>query len=60
MPAGSLRGLVVETHDIEAEHHRLHDAGVKIDDIQSEPWGRYATFRDSEGNGLVLMTPMGG
>jgi catechol 2,3-dioxygenase-like lactoylglutathione lyase family enzyme len=59
MPAGSLRGLVVETDDIEAEHRRLRDVGVTIDDIQNEPWGRFATFRDSEGNGLVLMTPMG-
>jgi catechol 2,3-dioxygenase-like lactoylglutathione lyase family enzyme len=59
MPAGSLRGLVVETDDIEAEHRRLRESGVTIDEIQNEPWGRFATFRDSEGNGLVLMTPMG-
>jgi catechol 2,3-dioxygenase-like lactoylglutathione lyase family enzyme len=59
MPAGSLRGLVVETSDIDTEHHRLREAGVAIEDIKDEPWGRYAPFRDSEGNGLVLMTPMG-
>ena len=56
MPAGSLRGLVIHTKDIDAEHKRLCQAEVAIDDIQSEAWGRFATFRDSEGNGLVLMT----
>ncbi|MGH6742040.1 MAG: VOC family protein [Bradyrhizobium sp.] len=59
MPAGSLRGLVIETGDIAAEHTRLREAGVAIEDIKDEPWGRFAPFRDSEGNGLVLMTPMG-
>jgi catechol 2,3-dioxygenase-like lactoylglutathione lyase family enzyme len=59
MPAGSLRGLVVETGDIDAAQQRLRAAGVDIDDVKSEPWGRYASLRDSEGNGLVLMTPMG-
>jgi catechol 2,3-dioxygenase-like lactoylglutathione lyase family enzyme len=56
MPAGSLRGLVIHTKDIDVEHRRLRQADVAIDDIQSEAWGRFATFRDSEGNGLVLMT----
>jgi catechol 2,3-dioxygenase-like lactoylglutathione lyase family enzyme len=56
MPAGSLRGLVIHTKDIDSEHRRLRDGGLAIDDIQSEPWGRFATFRDSEGNGLVLMS----
>jgi catechol 2,3-dioxygenase-like lactoylglutathione lyase family enzyme len=56
MAAGSLRGLVIHTKDIDAEHKRLREVGLEIDDIQSEAWGRFATFRDSEGNGLVLMT----
>jgi catechol 2,3-dioxygenase-like lactoylglutathione lyase family enzyme len=59
MPAGSLRGLVIETGDIDTAHGRLRAAGVSIDDIKDEPWGRFAPFHDSEGNGLVLMTPMG-
>jgi predicted enzyme related to lactoylglutathione lyase len=54
MSAGSLRGLVIATADLDAEHGRLRSAGVDIDDLKSAPWGRYATLRDSEGNGLVL------
>jgi predicted enzyme related to lactoylglutathione lyase len=54
MPAGSLRGLVIATADLDGEHARLKTAHVDIDDIKDAPWGRYATLRDSEGNGLVL------
>jgi predicted enzyme related to lactoylglutathione lyase len=54
MPAGSLRGLVIATADLNAEHQRLKSLGVDIDDVKDAPWGRYATLRDSEGNGLVL------
>jgi predicted enzyme related to lactoylglutathione lyase len=54
MPAGSLRGLVIATADLAAEHARLKSAGVDVDDVIDAPWGRYATLRDSEGNGIVL------
>jgi catechol 2,3-dioxygenase-like lactoylglutathione lyase family enzyme len=54
MPAGSLRGLVLMTDDLDGEHARLKAARVDVDDIRQEPWGRFTTFRDSEGNGLVL------
>jgi catechol 2,3-dioxygenase-like lactoylglutathione lyase family enzyme len=54
MPAGSLRGLVIATADLTAEHARLKHVGVDVDDVKNAPWGRYATLRDSEGNGLVL------
>ena len=54
MPAGSLRGLVIAVDDLPGEHARLKAAGVSIDDVTDAPWGRYATLRDSEGNGLVL------
>jgi predicted enzyme related to lactoylglutathione lyase len=54
MPAGSLRGLVIATADLNAEHERLKSLGVDIDSVKDAPWGRYATLRDSEGNGLVL------
>jgi predicted enzyme related to lactoylglutathione lyase len=54
MPAGSLRGLVIATADVDSEYTRLKAAGVDIDAIKEAPWGRFATFRDSEGNGLVV------
>jgi hypothetical protein len=54
MPAGSLRGLVIATTDLDGEQARLKSAEVDIDDVKHAPWGRYATLWDSEDNGLVL------
>lgn len=57
MPAGSLKGLVLETDDLNGDVERLASRGVPIDGgIQDAPWGRYVTFHDPDGNGLVLQT----
>jgi catechol 2,3-dioxygenase-like lactoylglutathione lyase family enzyme len=55
MPAGSNRGLVLETDDLEGDVGRLRDRGLEFPDgIQQQPWGRFVTFSDPDGNGLVL------
>jgi catechol 2,3-dioxygenase-like lactoylglutathione lyase family enzyme len=55
MPPGSLKGVVIETDDLEADVAALRDRGVTIEgDIQEAPWGRYVTFDDPDGNGFVL------
>ena len=55
MPAGSLKGLVLETDDLDADVKRLAERGVAIDGgIQEAPWGRFVTFDDPDGNGIVL------
>jgi len=55
MPAGSLKGLVLETDDLDSDVVALTGRGVAIDGgIQDEPWGRYVTFDDPDGNGIVL------
>ena len=54
MPPGSLRGMVLQTKNIDASHAQLRKRGVEIDDIETAPWGRYATFQDVDGNGFVL------
>jgi predicted enzyme related to lactoylglutathione lyase len=55
MPSGSLRGLVVATHDIRATHEELVARGVPFDFPPTEmPGGTQAVFRDPDGNGLVL------
>ncbi|HEY3544874.1 MAG TPA: VOC family protein, partial [Propionicimonas sp.] len=42
MPAGSARGLVLETDDLDAEIASLRDRGVAIDgDVERAPWGRF-------------------
>jgi predicted enzyme related to lactoylglutathione lyase len=54
MPAGSLRGLVLRTTDLDGDVAALASRGIEMSPIQSAPWGRYVTFTDPDGNGLVL------
>ena len=57
MPAGSLGGLVLEVDDIDARHAELVAQGYEFPDgIQTQPWGRYVTVKDPDGNGIVLQT----
>jgi catechol 2,3-dioxygenase-like lactoylglutathione lyase family enzyme len=55
MPAGAVKGTVLETGDLDGDVTALRARGVVIDTgIQEEPWGRFVTFDDPDGNGLVL------
>jgi predicted enzyme related to lactoylglutathione lyase len=55
MPAGSTRGVVIETDDLEADQATLTARGVRVDAaIEEAPWGRWVTFDDPDGNGFVL------
>jgi catechol 2,3-dioxygenase-like lactoylglutathione lyase family enzyme len=40
--------------NVERERARLEAAGVQCDQVVAEPWGRYASFRDPEGNWLQI------
>jgi len=58
MPPGSLKGLVLETSDMEATLDDLATRGFVIDGgIDDQPWGRFVTFEDPDGNGIVLRQP---
>ena len=55
MPAGSAKGTVLETDDLEGDIADLKGRGFPIDgEIQELPWGRFVTFDDPDGNGIVL------
>jgi catechol 2,3-dioxygenase-like lactoylglutathione lyase family enzyme len=55
MAPGSSKGLVVECDDIDRTYKELQGRGVAFDGpIDSQPWGRFATFDDPDGNGIVL------
>jgi catechol 2,3-dioxygenase-like lactoylglutathione lyase family enzyme len=57
MPAGSTKGTVMETDDLDGDVAALRRKGVRIDgDIQEMPWGRFVTFDDPDGNGIVLQS----
>jgi predicted enzyme related to lactoylglutathione lyase len=57
MLAGSAKGAVLETDDLEGDLETLKSRGVQIEaEIQEMPWGRFVTFDDPDGNGIVLQT----
>jgi hypothetical protein len=55
MSPGSAKRLVLESDSLESDVETLRTRGVTIDGgIQVQPWGRYVTFDDPDGNGIVL------
>ncbi len=55
MAAGSVKGTVLETSDLDGDVAELQARGVRIDGgVQAAPWGRVVTFGDPDGNGLIL------
>jgi catechol 2,3-dioxygenase-like lactoylglutathione lyase family enzyme len=55
MPPGSTKGTVLETEDLDGDVAALRSRGVVIDaGVQDAPWGRFVTFEDPDGNGLIL------
>ena len=57
MKPGSTKGLVLETTNLEADVATLKENGVKIDGgIQEQQWGKFVTFNDPDGNGIVLQS----
>jgi catechol 2,3-dioxygenase-like lactoylglutathione lyase family enzyme len=57
MRPGGLQGVMLNTGSIDADHAALTDRGLKLSKIGAEPWGRYATFNDPDGNGWILREP---
>ncbi len=55
MPAGSSKGPVIETDDLDGDIAVLAGRGVTFHgDVETAPWGRFVTFDDPDGNGLIL------
>ncbi|GAA5198636.1 VOC family protein [Rugosimonospora acidiphila] len=60
MSAGSAKGLVIESDDLDGDVQTLVARGVIIEGgIQQAPWGRFVTFDDPDGNGIVLQSTAG-
>ncbi len=57
MKPGGLQGLMLNTRDIDAEKAAIAARGLDIGEINAQPWGRYAMFKDPDGNGLILREP---
>jgi predicted enzyme related to lactoylglutathione lyase len=59
MAPGGVEGLMLETADIDGDCDQLVQAGVTVEGPFDTPWGRQATLKDPDGNGIVLAEPAG-
>lgn len=57
MPAGSVRGLVVEIDDLAQQISLLKSKGIETGAIDNTPWGQFASVTDPDGNVLSLHQP---
>ncbi|WP_051292983.1 VOC family protein [Olivibacter sitiensis] len=57
-PAGSIKGLMLSTDDIEKDVEALRTKGVDVPDIQTFPHGKMTSLSDPDGNQwLIRETP---
>ncbi|MBV8695117.1 MAG: VOC family protein [Ktedonobacteraceae bacterium] len=57
MQPGSLEGLLMVVLDVKAVREELVKRGVAISEIDVQPWGSFAYFRDPDGNSWSLQQP---
>jgi catechol 2,3-dioxygenase-like lactoylglutathione lyase family enzyme len=57
MKPGGLQGVMLNSTDIDADHRILSARGLVISKIEQQPWGRYAMFKDPDGNGWIVRQP---
>jgi catechol 2,3-dioxygenase-like lactoylglutathione lyase family enzyme len=54
MEPGSQRGIQVVIPDADEAYARLRGNGVEATPVDEQPWGRFVTFRDPDGNRWTL------
>jgi catechol 2,3-dioxygenase-like lactoylglutathione lyase family enzyme len=57
MKPGGLQGVMLNSSDIESDHRLLSSRGLQLSSIEHQPWGRFAMFKDPDGNGWILRQP---
>jgi predicted enzyme related to lactoylglutathione lyase len=48
------QGIICETDNIEAEIKELDAKGIAVGKVDNTPWGKFAWFKDLDGNSLCL------
>jgi predicted enzyme related to lactoylglutathione lyase len=54
MKPGSQRGLQMVVKDAQAARDQLAKNGVKVSEVDDQPWGRFVYFSDPDGNSWAL------
>ncbi|HMS66839.1 MAG TPA: VOC family protein [Saprospiraceae bacterium] len=50
----SFQGIIYETDDIESKIMDFKNNGIDVGKIDETPWGKFAWFKDLDGNSLCL------
>jgi predicted enzyme related to lactoylglutathione lyase len=54
MPVGSQRSVQIVVADADAAREYLVGNGVEASEVDDQPWGRFVTFSDPDGNRWTL------
>lgn len=54
MKPGTQQGIMMVVGDVRAVRQELKEKDVDITDIDEQPWGTFAYFKDPDGNGWTL------
>jgi catechol 2,3-dioxygenase-like lactoylglutathione lyase family enzyme len=54
MKPGTQQGIMMVVDDVRAVRQDLKEKGVDISDIDEQPWGAFAYFKDPDGNAWTL------
>ena len=54
MKPGTQQGIMMVVGDVRAVRQELKEKGVDISEIDEQPWGTFAYFKDPDGNGWTL------
>jgi catechol 2,3-dioxygenase-like lactoylglutathione lyase family enzyme len=57
MRPGGLQGVMLNCTNIDHDHRELSARGLELSPIEQQPWGRFAMFKDPDGNGWILRQP---
>ncbi len=58
MTAGSVKGVVLQSDDLEEDVSMLRQKGIQFEgETQYKTEGLFVTFKDPDGNGLILQQP---
>lgn len=54
MIAGSVRGFVIKTDDLDADIKDLTEKGIAVGTVDNTPWGKFLAVKDPDGNTVSL------
>lgn len=54
MKPGTMQGIMMVVDDVRTLREELKEKGVDMSEIDPQPWGTFAYFKDPDGNGWTL------